>query len=73
MPIYEYQCESCERRFTAIRSMKDRTSPLTCESCGSDRTALAFSIPARVGIATVDQLPSACRRGVPGCQGGGCN
>ena len=35
MPIYEYVCESCERRFQAMRSMADRLSPVACESCGS--------------------------------------
>jgi putative FmdB family regulatory protein len=72
MPIYEYLCESCEHRFQAMRSMSDRTSPLHCESCGSDRTMLSFSVPARVGVATVDPLPRACGRGIPGCNGGGC-
>jgi putative FmdB family regulatory protein len=79
MPIYEYFCEACERRFQAMRSMSDRTAPLRCDGCGSDRTVLAFSVPARVGIATSDtpgyprgSLGSGCARGVPGCPGGGC-
>jgi putative FmdB family regulatory protein len=73
MPIYEYLCESCERRFTAMRSMSERTAPLRCEGCGSDRTVLALSVPARVGIATSDfNLGGSCARGIPGCPGGGC-
>ncbi|MGH8068615.1 MAG: FmdB family zinc ribbon protein [Candidatus Entotheonellia bacterium] len=33
MPIYEYQCESCNRRFEVMQRM---TEPLlaTCEKCG---------------------------------------
>jgi putative FmdB family regulatory protein len=33
MPIYEYQCESCSRRFEVMQRM---TEPLlaTCEKCG---------------------------------------
>jgi putative FmdB family regulatory protein len=33
MPIYEYQCESCNRRFEVMQRM---TEPLlaTCEQCG---------------------------------------
>jgi putative FmdB family regulatory protein len=33
MPIYEYQCESCSRRFEVMQRM---TEPLlaTCEQCG---------------------------------------
>jgi putative FmdB family regulatory protein len=71
MPIYEYVCEGCERRFQAMRSMSDRLAPLSCEACGSERTALAFSVPSRVGAAS-QAAPSGCARGVPGCAGGGC-
>ena len=33
MPIYEYQCDSCSRRFEVMQRM---TEPLiaTCEACG---------------------------------------
>jgi len=33
MPIYEYQCENCSRRFEVMQRM---TEPLlaTCENCG---------------------------------------
>jgi putative FmdB family regulatory protein len=73
MPIYEYYCESCQRRFQAMRRMSERTAPLRCEGCGSERTTLALSVPARVGVATDDfNLGSSCARGVPGCPGGGC-
>ena len=71
MPIYEYVCEGCGRRFQAMRNMSDRLAPAPCEGCGSDRTALAFSVPARVGTASQD-APGGCARGVPGCGGGGC-
>jgi putative FmdB family regulatory protein len=71
MPIYEYLCESCDRRFQAMRSMADRLSPVACESCGSQKTALAFSVPGRVGAAAQNE-PSGCARGIPGCGGGGC-
>jgi putative FmdB family regulatory protein len=35
MPIYEYQCESCSRRFEVMQRM---TEPLlsTCEVCGGE-------------------------------------
>jgi putative FmdB family regulatory protein len=71
MPIYEYLCESCDRRFQAMRNMSERLSPVACGSCGSEKTTLAFSVPGRVGTAT-SEAPSGCGRGIPGCSGGGC-
>ena len=33
MPLYEYQCEACDRRFELIRKFSD--PPLeTCPTCG---------------------------------------
>lgn len=71
MPIYEYRCESCDRRFQTMRGMSERLAPVTCDACGSERTELAFSVPGRVGAATSD-APAGCARGIPGCAGGGC-
>jgi putative FmdB family regulatory protein len=71
MPIYEYVCESCDHRFQTMRSMSDRLAPVACESCGSGKTALAVSVPGRVGAAT-QEAPAGCARGIPGCAGGGC-
>jgi putative FmdB family regulatory protein len=71
VPIYEYVCEDCGGRSQAMRSMSDRQAPVACEACGGTRTALAFSVPGRVGAAT-QEAPSGCARGIPGCAGGGC-
>jgi len=71
MPIYEYVCESCAGRFQAMRRMSERAEPVECKVCGSGHTALALSVPARVGV-TADVAPSSCARNMPGCGGGGC-
>ena len=44
MPLYEYQCESCEKRFEKIQKFSD---PLieTCPSCGG-RVNKLLSSPA---------------------------
>ena len=35
MPIYEYQCQSCEQQLEALRKISDE--PLvTCPECGKD-------------------------------------
>ncbi len=34
MPIYEYRCQGCGRRFSLLRSLSDDAPP-RCPSCGS--------------------------------------
>jgi putative FmdB family regulatory protein len=33
MPIYEYLCESCGKRFEATRSIKESSTMIGCPSC----------------------------------------
>ncbi len=44
MPIYEYVCQDCGKRFDALRSMSEADTSITCENCGSDRTSRAISV-----------------------------
>jgi putative FmdB family regulatory protein len=44
MPIYEYICKDCGKRFEVIRSIKDADSPIACKSCQSDCTNRAVSV-----------------------------
>jgi putative FmdB family regulatory protein len=42
MPIYEYQCQQCDRRFETMQKMSD--APLTtCEVCGGPLKKLVSS------------------------------
>ena len=34
MPIYEYQCESCEHQFQKMRPISQCSAPQNCEECG---------------------------------------
>lgn len=36
MPMYDYECKDCGRRFTLLKSIKDRKEPEgePCPSCG---------------------------------------
>ena len=36
MPVYEYQCKSCNHRYSAILSIKDSDEAPSCPDCGSD-------------------------------------
>ena len=44
MPLYEYECESCGRRFERIQKFSD-PPPATCPNCGGPVRKL-FSSPA---------------------------
>jgi len=40
MPVYEFSCEGCGKRFTLVLSMKERESgQVTCPGCGSTKVA----------------------------------
>jgi len=34
MPLYEFSCSKCQKKFTVLCSMADRDNPQTCQSCG---------------------------------------
>ena len=72
MPVYEYECASCESVTEAIRKMADADQPLSCESCGSQKTTRKHSVfmtaPSSSSAATA--TPAATRG--CGAGGGGC-
>jgi|GEM_PF-2510596 putative FmdB family regulatory protein len=43
MPLYEYLCLSCNCRFSAVRRMEERRSPLPCRACGGEEVELLLS------------------------------
>lgn len=49
MPLYEYECRDCGKRFEVIRRMSERSDAPACEDCGSEETALALSTTAFLG------------------------
>jgi len=44
MPIYEYTCQKCNKKFEQlVRSMSDN-SKFKCPGCGSEKTAKTLSV-----------------------------
>jgi putative FmdB family regulatory protein len=73
MPIYEYRCEACERRFEVLTSFAERERAQLCPSCESSRTSVLVSSFTAIGgeaqfTSTLPMAPSP--RG--GCCGGSC-
>jgi putative FmdB family regulatory protein len=65
MPIYEYTCKSCNKKFDHLaRSMNDSGAKVKCPECGSDKTAKALSVFAAVGG---DTAKSSAPAGPPSC------
>ncbi len=72
MPLYEYACRDCGRRFETLRRMDERLAPADCPDCGGRRTSLAMSAPGMVGAATPGAAAAdGCGMG-EGCCGGAC-
>lgn len=44
MPLYEYICQQCQRRFDALRPMSSADAPIACPHCGSQETWRAISL-----------------------------
>ena len=44
MPVYEYTCEKCKKRFDElVRSMSSEAKPI-CPACGSPKTTKVLSV-----------------------------
>jgi putative FmdB family regulatory protein len=73
MPIYEYRCDVCERRFEVLTSFAERDRGQICPSCESSRTRVQVSSFAPIGAVSggdLSPLPMASSGG--GCCGGAC-
>ncbi len=49
MPLYEYQCNQCSRRFTLLVGMTADKPKRACPRCGSRKLSKLISLIAPVG------------------------
>ena len=49
MPLYEYSCRDCGRRFEVLQRMGAGAAGLTCPQCGSENVGKQFSTFASAG------------------------
>ena len=71
MPIYEYRCDACERKFEVLTSFAQRDRAQVCPECESSRTrVLVSSFASLGGESELSPLPMASSGG--GCCGGAC-
>ena len=44
MPIYEYTCKNCDKRFEELVRAMNVDAKVACPDCGSTKTAKAMSV-----------------------------
>jgi len=44
MPIYEYRCADCEKKFEKRRRMSQADDEIACPECGSKQTSRGLSM-----------------------------
>ena len=44
MPIYEYECLACDKKFELRRSIIDGDNEIKCPQCGAENTHRVFSM-----------------------------
>ena len=74
MPIYEYRCESCSKKFEVLTRFAERDRAQVCPTCESTRTRVlvsSFAFAGGGGLESMDLGPSASTGG-GGCCGGSC-
>lgn len=73
MPLYEYDCKSCERTVEVL--VRSDSEPIACPECGETEIERVLSVPASPSVKGSSALPMAASGpacGAPRCCGGGC-
>ena len=70
MPIYEYVCLDCGKRFEALRTMREADAPIDCLECKSQHTSRQLSVFCAQSGGKV--VAGGSSGGCAGCSGGSC-
>jgi putative FmdB family regulatory protein len=76
MPVYEYQCQACDKRFEVLRPMSQMDAPTACPGCASPNVRRSISVFAAIsreaGGGSRMIAGSTPGSGCGGCSGGTC-
>ncbi len=75
MPVYEYYCRECDKRFEALRPMSQMDAPIACPRCNASDARRAISVFAAVSRESGGgsrMIASSAPSGCGGCAGGNC-
>ena len=70
MPIYEYNCKSCDARFEQLLRTMNSDAKVKCPACGSSQTARALSVFAVGAEASSSKSSASSAPGMCGRCGG---
>jgi len=75
MPLYEYYCPHCERKFELLRSFSKADAPATCPECQGQDTRRAISMFASFSRSSDGSTQSVAGGGggCAGCAAGHCS
>ena len=71
MPIYEYKCQECGKRFEILRSFKEADQPITCNNCKSSQTHRTVSVFFAQSGSQI--IAGGNHGGCAGCSSGSCS
>ena len=71
MPIFEYVCKDCDRRFEALVYGKQSTRCPQCHGAHLSQLISVFSVRSGSGSEADFSAPSPCSSGGPCCGGNG--
>jgi putative FmdB family regulatory protein len=74
MPIYEYHCEHCAKRFEVLRPMSQSDAPIPCPRCATPNARRLVSVFAAVSRDSGGSrlVTSSGPSGCGSCSGGSC-
>ena len=71
MPIYEYICNDCGKRFETLRSIREADLPIQCTNCLSKLTQRAVSVFYAQSGSRI--IAGSNNSGCSGCSSGSCS
>ena len=65
MPLYQYECNSCERQFDDLRKYDERDDPAECPECGhaARRVLAGFAVGSDSGKSSGQPAGPSCTIG----------
>lgn len=74
MPVYEYYCADCEKRFEALRPMSQADAPISCPRCQTPNARKVLSVFAAISRDSGGSrlVASSGASGCASCSGGSC-
>jgi putative FmdB family regulatory protein len=71
MPVYEYECRDCDRRFDALTTMA-QADEASCPHCSSANARRLLSVIGGLTGMASGSASASTSEGAPACGGGAC-